>query len=88
MWNGGPYETSRAVHLRVSTASKSRKGDTAVFDQDPAVQEAPLRQLIAQRGWQVHEVYSDRMSGSRERPPGLDRLMADAKRGSFDVVVV
>lgn len=77
-----------ALYVRVSTASKSRKGDTVAFDQDPAVQEAPLRQLIAQRGWQVHEVYSDRMSGSRERRPGLDRLMADAKRGKFDVVVV
>jgi DNA invertase Pin-like site-specific DNA recombinase len=77
-----------ALYVRVSTASKSRKGDTVAFDQDPAVQEAPLRQLIAQRGWEVHAVYSDRMSGSKERRPGLDRLMADAKRGKFDVVVV
>jgi DNA invertase Pin-like site-specific DNA recombinase len=77
-----------AIYVRVSTASKSRKGDTVAFDQDPAVQEAPLRQLIAQRGWEVHDVYSYRMSGTRERRPGLDRLMADAKRGRFDVVVV
>ncbi len=77
-----------AMYVRVSTTSKSRKGDTVAFDQDPAVQEVPLRQLIVQRGWQVHEVYSDRMSGSKERRPGLDRLMADAKRGRFDVVVV
>lgn len=77
-----------ALYVRVSTTSKSRKGDTVAFDQDPAVQEAPLRQLIGQRGWQVHDVYSDRMSGSRERRPGLDRLMADAKRGKFDVVMV
>lgn len=77
-----------ALYVRVSTSSKSRKGETVAFGQDPAVQEAPLRQLIAQRGWQLHEVYSDRMSGSKERRPGLDRLMADAKRGKFDVVVV
>lgn len=77
-----------AEYVRVSSNSRTRKGDTVAFDQDPAVQEAPLRQLIAQRGWQVHEVYSDRMSGSKERRPGLDRLMADAKRGKVDVVVV
>ena len=39
-----------AIYVRVSTASKSRKGDTVAFDQDPAVQEGPLRQLIAQQG--------------------------------------
>ena len=43
-----------AIYVRVSTASKSRKGDTVAFDQDPAVPEGPLRQLIAQRGWEVH----------------------------------
>jgi hypothetical protein len=36
-----------ALYVRVSTASKSRKGDLVAFDQDPEVQEAPLRQLIA-----------------------------------------
>ena len=77
-----------AIYVRVSTASKSRKGDTVAFDQDPAVQEGSLRQLIAQRGWEVYEVYSDRMSGAKERRPGLDRMMADSRRGRFDVVVV
>lgn len=77
-----------AVYVRVSTASKSRQGDRQTFDQDPAVQEGPLLQLIAQRGWQLHRIYSDRMSGSKEKRPGLDELMADARRGMFDVIVV
>ena len=58
------------------------------FDQDPAVQEAPLRQLISQRGWHPQAVYSDRISGSKERRPGLDRLMTDARRGEFDIFIV
>ena len=33
-------------------------------------------------------VYSDTMSGAEDRRPSLDKLMADAKRGKFDVVVV
>ena len=35
----------------------------------------------------MHE-YTDRISGTRARRPGLDQLMADARRGRFDVVVV
>jgi len=76
------------AYLRVSTTNKTKRGDAATFDQDPAVQEQPLRDLIAQRGWSFHRVYSDRASGATERRPGLDALMADARRGAFDVVVV
>src|SRR5689334_21956835 len=79
----------RAVaYLRVSTANKTRRGGVLTFDQDPAVQEQPLRDLIAGRGWMLTRVYSDRISGAKEIRPGLDALMADARRGAFDVVVV
>jgi DNA invertase Pin-like site-specific DNA recombinase len=44
--------------------------------------------LVAQRGWSLHQVYSDRASGSKERRPGLSMLMADARRKKFDAVVV
>src|SRR5215471_15466251 len=76
------------LYVRVSTASKSRQGDMVGYDQNPAVQEQPLRDLLAQRGWMLHKVYSDRASGATERRPGLDALMADARRGAFEVVVV
>lgn len=80
--------TKRAcLYLRVSTASKT-KYDNNTFNQNPAVQEQPLRELIAQRGWQLQHVYSDRASGAKERRPGLDALLADARRGAFDVVLV
>src|SRR5262249_6787284 len=77
-----------ALYVRVSTASKSKQGDALAFDQNPEVQDQPLRELVAQRGWQLHHVYSDRMSGAKERRPGLDALIADARRGQFNVVVV
>jgi DNA invertase Pin-like site-specific DNA recombinase len=80
--------TKRAcLYLRVSTASKT-KYDNSTFNQNPAVQLQPLRELIAQRGGQLYGIYSDRASGAKERRPGLDELMADARRGAFDVVVV
>lgn len=58
------------------------------FDQNPEVEEQPLRELIGQRGWLLHQVYSDRAGGAKERRPGLDALMVDALGGLFDVVVV
>jgi len=77
-----------AIYVHVSTARKSRQGDTPTFDQNPEVQERPLRELVAQRGWVLHRIYSHRASGAKERRPGLDSLMGDARRGLFDVVVV
>ena len=82
-------KTIRAcAYLRVSTASRGKRGDSSTFDQNPAVQEQPLRDLIVQRGWTLQRVYSDCASGAEERRPGLDALMADARRGAFEVVVV
>ena len=77
-----------SAYLRVSTTSKTKRGDVNVFDQDPSVQEQPLLELIAERGWTLYHVYSDRASGAKERRRGLEALMGDARRGLFDVVVV
>jgi DNA invertase Pin-like site-specific DNA recombinase len=76
------------LYLRVSSATKSRHGEVIAFEQDPAVQERPLRDLVTQRGWTLYRIYSDRLSGVKEERPGLNALMADARRGAFDVVVV
>jgi DNA invertase Pin-like site-specific DNA recombinase len=77
-----------AIYVRVSTTSRSQRGESSGFDQNPEVQEQPLRDLITRRGWELAGAYSDRASGAKERRPGLDALMADARRGQFDVVVV
>jgi len=77
-----------AAYLRVSTASMTKRSGTAAFDQDPAIQEQPLRDLITQRRWTLYRIYSDRASGAKETRPGLEALMADARRGAFHVVVV
>jgi DNA invertase Pin-like site-specific DNA recombinase len=66
-----------AVYLRVSTV-----------DQHPQTQVLDLRQLAGQRGFQIVAEYTDTISGVKARRPGLDQLMADARRGKFDVVVV
>jgi DNA invertase Pin-like site-specific DNA recombinase len=48
-----------------------------------------LRELAAQRGFEVVHEYEDRgVCGKKARRPGLDLLMADARRKKFSVVLV
>src|SRR4029077_812755 len=47
-----------------------------------------LRQMAAQRGYVIVQEYTDRISGAKAKRPGLHQLMADARRGRFDVVLV
>ncbi len=58
------------------------------YDQRPELQEQLLRNMAESRHWHVMQVYTDRMSGSESNRPSLQRLMADARKHRFDVVVV
>lgn len=67
-----------AIYARVSTP-----------DQHLENQILDLRKLAAQRGFEVVREYTDRgISGSKTKRPGLDSMMADARRGEFSVVLV
>ena len=57
-------------------------------DQHPETQLLDLRQMAAQRGYEIVQEYVDRISGAKAKRPGLDQMMADARRGRFDVVLV
>jgi DNA invertase Pin-like site-specific DNA recombinase len=65
------------LYLRVST-----------LDQHPESQACDLRQLAAQRGYTIQHEYVDVISGAKARRPGLDQLLADARKHRFDVVLV
>jgi len=66
-----------ALYIRVST-----------IDQHPETQLLDLRQMAAQRGFEIVTEYTDRISGAKARRPGLDQMMKEARRGGFDVVLV
>ncbi len=69
-----------AIYARVSTTGNG---------QDPAMQTRELKEYIARRGWELAGEYVDvGISGTKEKRPELDRLMADAHRRRFDVVAV
>src|SRR5271169_2793470 len=57
-------------------------------DQHPETQLCDLRPLAAARGYEIIGEYTDTISGSKAKRPGLDQLMADARRGRFDIVLV
>ena len=68
----------RAVlYMRVST-----------LDQHPETQLHDLRQMAAQRGYEIVHEYTDRISGAKATRPRLDQMMADARRGRFYIVLV
>ena len=68
-----------ALYARVSTTGHG---------QDVGLQVDELRQVAAQRGWAATEYVDDGVSGSKESRPALDKLMADARNGKIDTVVV
>ncbi len=67
-----------ALYVRVSTV-----------DQHPENQMHELRQFSSQRGLQIVQEYVDHgFCGARARRPALDKMLEDAHRHRFDVVVV
>jgi DNA invertase Pin-like site-specific DNA recombinase len=66
------------IYSRVST-----------LDQNPQMQLLDLQQLASQRGFDIIDTYVDHgYSGVRVKRPALDRMLADARRGRFEVLLV
>ena len=65
-----------AIYARVSTV-----------DQEPENQLQELRRYVEARTWATAEYVDRGVSGAKDRRPALDRLLADAKRRRFDVLV-
>ena len=65
------------IYMRVSTV-----------DQHPETQLHDLRLMAQQRGYDLVGEYTDRITGTKAKRPGLDDLLRAARRGCFDVVLV
>jgi len=66
-----------AIYARVSTG-----------DQHLETQLLDLREMAKQRGCTIVNQYTDIISGAKSKRPGLDQLLADARRHRFDIVLV
>lgn len=65
-----------ALYARVSTQ-----------DQTCENQLGELREYCTRRGWSVREYVDHGVSGSRDKRPALDRMIAEARRRRFDVLI-
>jgi DNA invertase Pin-like site-specific DNA recombinase len=75
---GAPNLMKRVVlYTRVSSS-----------DQHTETQLCDLRPLANARGYEIVGEYTDTISGAKAKRPGLDKLMSDARRGRFDIVMV
>ena len=72
-----PKSKRAVIYTRVST-----------IDQHPETQLYDLREMAKQRGYEIVREHGDKISGAKQKRPGLDQLLADARRHKFDTVLV
>src|SRR6266550_1814045 len=76
---GADLDRRAVLYSRVSTNN----------GQDPEMQSREIREYCQRRGWPLVGEYVDiGISGAKERRPQLDRLIADAHKRKFEVIVV
>ena len=66
-----------ALYVRVSSG-----------EQHTEMQERALREYVQRRGWVLHKIYRDKLTGATTSRPGLDEMLNDCRRRAVDVVVV
>lgn len=70
-----------AIYARVSTTNGQANG--------VEMQVRDLREMAERRGFQMTREYCDAgVSGTKDSRPALDAMLADAKRGKFDVLLI
>ena len=67
-----------ALYIRVSTLN----------GQHPEMQVAELREYAERRGWKIAGEFVDRMSGSKDSRPELDRMLTSCRKRQVDCVLV
>jgi len=69
-----------AIYCRISTLNHGQSVDLQLND---------LRRLAEQRGFQIVKEYSDQgQSGAKNSRPALDAMLADARRGKFQTLLI
>lgn len=66
-----------ALYARVST-----------MEQFTECQLLDLRRYVADRGWNIYREYCDEVTGTKDSRPALNKLMNDARKRKFDVILV
>lgn len=73
-------ESVACGYARVSTLLKGQDVDNQLV---------PIREFCRARGFKLVVEFTDEgISGAKERRPGLDRMLAEARRGKFKTIIV
>jgi DNA invertase Pin-like site-specific DNA recombinase len=68
-----------AIYARISTSNNGQSVEMQLRD---------LRLLAERRGFEIIREYCDQISGAKDSRPGLDTMLADARRGKFQAVLI
>src|SRR6267143_2616296 len=86
-----PSDSSAKTEIPAKTSHGKRAvlyARVSTGDQHPETQLYDLRELAKHRRYEIVQEYTDTISGAKSKRPGLDQLLADARRHRFDVVLV
>lgn len=78
--SGGERVMRCAIYARVSTEMDTQR--TSIENQIDL-----FREYVAKENWEIHEVYTDKQSGTTGNRPGLKKLIEDGKSGLYDVIL-
>lgn len=70
-----------AIYVRISTDEDLQKWSLGGQNDE-------LTRYAEKRGWKIHKIYQDEISGSKARRPGLDELRNDMAAGMFSLILV
>lgn len=65
-----------ALYLRVSTQ-----------DQSCELQRTELTRYVESRGWEIHQIFEDKATGTNGNRPMLKALLRDARERQFDILI-
>jgi len=66
-----------AIYARVSTD-----------EQNPEIQVQELKTISSQQNYMVFDVYVDKVSGTKDSRPELNRMMFDMRKGLFNTIFI
>jgi DNA invertase Pin-like site-specific DNA recombinase len=65
-----------ALYIRVSTEKQEAQN-----------QEGELKQYCLSQGYEIYKVYSDTISGAKDKRPGFDLMFQEAREGKFNLLI-
>lgn len=74
-----------AIYCRLSDEDKNKQGDNSESIQN---QKSLLKNYAQNKGWQIYDIYCDEnYSGIDSQRPEYNRMLADAEKGRFDIIL-